>query len=94
MAPRARNVKFDSLICMAAGLIGLAVFAIGLTIWTLRSDALNDAATSTDNIATVLAEQSSRSVQAIDLVLIDLQERVQSQNFPNAGNSGTSPSPR
>ncbi len=88
MAPRARNVKFDSLICMAAGLIGLAVFAIGLTIWTLRSDALNDAATSTDNIATVLAEQSSRSVQAIDLVLIDLQERVQSQNFPNAGEFG------
>lgn len=62
MALRARKLKFDSLICMAAGLIGLAVFAISLTIWSLRSDALNDAATNTSNIATILAEQTSRSV--------------------------------
>ena len=81
MALRARKLKFDSLICMAAGLIGLAVFAISLTIWSLRSDALNDAATNTGNIATILAEQTSRSVQAIDLVLIDLQERFEHQNF-------------
>jgi diguanylate cyclase (GGDEF)-like protein len=56
----------------------LAVIAIGLTIWGLRVDAIEEAANDTGNIATVLAEQTARSVQSIDLVLIELQERIAS----------------
>jgi hypothetical protein len=70
-----RRVTYRSLICIAAGLIGLAVIAIGVTINSLRQDAITDATTEAGNIATVLAEQTSRSVQAIDLVLTELQER-------------------
>ncbi|MES1155206.1 MAG: hypothetical protein ABUL48_02135, partial [Pseudorhodoplanes sp.] len=71
----AKRRTYRYLICVAAGLIGLAVIAIGVTIESLRKDAIADATAEAGNIATVLAEQTSRSVQAIDLVLIDLQER-------------------
>ncbi len=69
------RVTYRFLICIAAGLIGLAVIAIGVTINSLRHDAIADATTEAGNIATVLAEQTSRSVQAIDIVMTELQER-------------------
>ncbi len=71
----ARRVTYRSLICIAAGLIGLAVIAIGVTINSLRHDAIADATAEAGNIATILAEQTGRSVQAIDLVMTELQER-------------------
>ena len=70
-----RRVTYRSLICIAAGLIGLAVIAIGFVINSLRQDAIADAKREIGNIAAVLAEQTSRSVQAIDLVMTELQER-------------------
>jgi diguanylate cyclase (GGDEF)-like protein len=76
MATRRRRANFNSLISVAAGLIGLAVLAIGLTTWGLRSDAIEDAANDTGNIATVLAEQTARSVQSIDLILVEIQQRI------------------
>lgn len=75
MAFSTRGVTYRFLICIAAGLIGLAVIAIGVTINSLRQDAIADATTEAGNIATVLAEQTSRSVQAIDIVMTELQER-------------------
>ena len=75
MTQRTRRVTFRMLICVAVGLIGLAVLAIGLTVRGLRDDAIADAIADTGKIATVLAEQTSRSVQAVDLVLTELQER-------------------
>lgn len=72
------RVTFRSLICIALGLIGLAVMAIGLTIWSLRNDILKDAADDTTNIATVLAEQMARSVREIDLVATELEEKFSS----------------
>jgi diguanylate cyclase (GGDEF)-like protein/PAS domain S-box-containing protein len=65
-----------SLIAVAVGLVALAVVAIGLALWGLRSDAIEDATNETGNIATILAEQTSRSVQVVDLVLSDIQERI------------------
>jgi len=78
MPLRTRRVTYRSLICIAVGLIGLAVIAIGVVINSLRQDAISDAKTEIGNIAAVLAEQTSRSVQAIDLVMIELQERLDS----------------
>ena len=76
MTHRERDLTFRSLICVAAGVLGLAVVAIAFTIWALRSDAAEDAARETGNSATILAEQTSRTVQAIDIVLTELQERI------------------
>ena len=73
--PPTKRVTYRSLICIAVGLIGLAVIAIGFVINSLRKDAIADAKAETGNIAAVLAEQTSRSVQAIDLVMTELQER-------------------
>ena len=91
-----QRVTYRSLICIAVGLIGLAVIAIGFVINSLRTDAIADAKAETGNIAAVLAEQTSRSVQAIDLVMIELQERFEAlqscarrRNFASARSAST-----
>jgi len=76
MPNRDRHLTILGLNCIATGLIGAAVLAIGLTIWGLRSDAISEAAGDAGNIATVLAEQTARSVQSIDIVMADLKERI------------------
>jgi hypothetical protein len=62
--------------CVAFGLITLSVLAIGLTIWSLRSDAIQDADNDTGNIAAVLSEQIARSIQSVDIVLTDVCEQT------------------
>jgi len=57
-------------------LLLVVVLAIGLTVWDLRRVTLADALVSTDNLAIVLAEETNRSVQAVDIVLREIQERV------------------
>jgi len=76
MSIRAHRVGFRTLMWTAVGLIGLAVLAMGETIWALRSDAIEDGSDDAGNIATMLAEQTARSVQAVDIILIDIQERL------------------
>ncbi len=71
-----RRISFRGLITVALGLIGLAGLAMGATIVALREDALRDASSDTANIATVLAEQTERSVQAIDIVTSDIADRL------------------
>ena len=63
---------------MRAGLCLLTgvVTAVGLIMWNLREDTLAEATVSTDNLAIVLAEQTSRSVQSVDIVLREIQERI------------------
>jgi diguanylate cyclase (GGDEF)-like protein len=76
MADRTRQLAFRGLIVTAAALIALAVLATVLTIVGLHDDATQDAERDAGNIATVLAEQTAHSVQAIDVALIELQGRV------------------
>ena len=68
---------FRKLSYVALGLITLSVLAIALTVWGLRSDAIEDAQTDTANIAMVLSEQFARSIQAIDIVLTDISEQTE-----------------
>lgn len=76
MPKNAHRNDFRMLSCVAFGLITLSVIAIGLTIWGLRSDAIQDADNNTGNIATVLGEQLARSIQSIDIVLSDVLEET------------------
>jgi diguanylate cyclase (GGDEF)-like protein/PAS domain S-box-containing protein len=73
-------VSFRGLICIALCLIGMAAVAIGVTVYALRQDALNDAASDAANIATVLAEQTAQSVQALDIITAEVADR-----FANIG---------
>jgi len=62
---------------VACGLLlaALAV-AIGVAVWDLRQVVLAEAVSNTENLAIVLAEQTSRSVQSVDIVLREVQDRV------------------
>ncbi|HEY4920707.1 MAG TPA: EAL domain-containing protein [Xanthobacteraceae bacterium] len=76
MSERKRQLTFRGLIVTAAALIASAVVATVLTIIGLHGDATQDAERDAGNIATVLAEQTSHLVRAIDQTLIELQRRV------------------
>ena len=70
------RLSFRGLLLLALGLIGVAVVAIAVTLAALRDDAINDAVNDTGNLATVLAEQTARAVQAIDIAISEIAERV------------------
>src|SRR5471032_1114597 len=76
MSVQAERSGFRNLVVVAAGILGTAVLALGLTVWWLRSDAIDDASKNATNLAIVLAEQTSRSVQSIELVLNEVQDHI------------------
>src|ERR1700733_8817723 len=61
---------------VGAAFLVVVVLAIGITVWHLRRGTLADTLVGSDNLAIVLAEQTSRSVQAVDIVLRDVQDRI------------------
>src|SRR4029077_9821745 len=79
------RVVFHSLIWVVVGLIALAVMAIGVTAWGLRSDQIAGGIRETDRIATILADQTNRSVRAIDAALRDVEARVDSLRIDTPG---------
>jgi hypothetical protein len=85
MLLRARTSNFRFLITVTVGLTCTAALAIALTIWWLRSDAIREASTNTDNLAIVLAEQTTHAVQSIDLVLSEIKKQLErrSATTPN-----------
>ncbi|MBC7802020.1 MAG: EAL domain-containing protein [Gemmatimonadaceae bacterium] len=54
------------------------LFAVGLAVLDMRTSRLDDARRSTSDLGRVLAEQSTRSFHAVDLVLQDTADRLQS----------------
>ena len=58
-------------------LLGAAALAIGLTLWWLRIDTISDASVDAGNLATVLAEQTDRSIESIDLMLSEIDGRLE-----------------
>jgi hypothetical protein len=77
MPTRKPGTRLRALIGIAAGLLGTAVLAIGLTIWWLRVDAVVDATADASNLATMLSEQTDRSIQSIDLMLNEIQGHIE-----------------
>jgi diguanylate cyclase (GGDEF)-like protein len=72
--PHGRISRGTALTQGAVLLIVAAVLAIGITVWRMRQDALDAALSTTGNLAIVLAEQTDRSVQAVDIVVREVQE--------------------
>jgi hypothetical protein len=66
-------------------LVSLAATSVGWTIWQLRNDAIRTTVSETGNIATVLADQLSRSLQAIDAVLLEVKRSTKSQDIDPRG---------
>src|SRR5450755_419823 len=88
MSIRANRSSILKLVVIAAGLLGAAVLAIGLTVWWLRADEIGDATKDTGNLATVLSEQTNLAVQSIDLVLNEIQERLENLGARTQDNFG------
>jgi len=80
---RSLQRRSDGIFFLPAGavLIIAAVVAVGGTIWQLRADALEEAQRDTSNLALILAEQTERSVQAIDLILHESQDDIAHMGF-------------
>jgi hypothetical protein len=70
-------MTFRTLVGLAIGLIIIGMIATAATIWAWRRDTTTAAVRDIGNIATVLAEQTSRSVQSMDLVLSDMIDKLQ-----------------
>src|SRR5450759_2626316 len=88
MSIRADRSSIRKLVVIAAGVLGTAALALGLTVWWLRSDAIADATRDTGNLATVLAEQTNLAIQSIDLVLNEIQERLENLGARTQDNYG------
>src|SRR5450631_3204353 len=85
MRIRARTSNFQFLIAVALAVTFTAALAIGLTVWWLHSDAIDDASRDSSNLAVVLAEQLANSIQSIDLVLTEIksQEEIRGAQTPD-----------
>ena len=73
---RGRTSRGTALTCGAVLLLVAAVCAIGFTLVDMRGEALDAALGNTEDLAAALSEQTSRSVQATDIVLRDVQDYV------------------
>src|SRR5712671_2882108 len=62
-------------------LLGISGSAVGWTIWKLRTDSIDAAVSESGNIATILAVQLSRSIQAIDAVLLEVKRSAKGQDI-------------
>ncbi len=62
-------------------LLGLSASAVAWTVWQLRNDAIDAAAAESGNIASVLAYQLSRSLQGVDVVLLEIKQTVEERDI-------------
>ena len=70
-------------------LIGIAVIwmtmlAAGLTIWDLRQEAIKIYTEEIENLGVAFAEQTSRTLQSVDLVLDQVKDRVLASGIETA----------
>src|SRR4051812_439712 len=65
-------------------LIVLTLLGCSIAIWNLRREALEQHRISVRNLSVVLAEQTTRYLQVVDLVLQEIQSRVASLGVSSA----------
>jgi PAS domain S-box-containing protein len=61
---------------VGVGLLIVVLLAAGVAVWDRRMEAVARAEQETSNLGLVLAEQTARSIQAVDLVLQEVQAMV------------------
>ncbi len=76
-----RTIPLRRLWWAAILLLGVSASAVVWTIWQLRTDAISAAITETGNIASVLADQLSRSLKSTDTVLLEIKRSVEARGI-------------
>src|SRR5712692_5049053 len=79
-APQRRSVPSRRLALVGVVLVGITIIAAGLTIWDRREESIASYSREITNLGTVLAEQTARSMQAVDLVLKEVQAKALAAN--------------
>ncbi len=74
--PKRRPAPSRRLSLAGVILVGVTVIAAGLTIWDRREESIASYRREITNLGTALAEQTARSMQAVDLVLKEVQAEV------------------
>ncbi len=74
--PKRRSAPSRRLSLAGVILVGITVIAAGLTIWDRREESIASYRREITNLGTALAEQTARSMQAVDLVLKEIQAEV------------------
>ena len=72
-----RNFALKAIVACSFGCVIAALPLIGFTVWMLRSDALRDAIVETNTTTAILADQTFRSVQSIDLMVSQIEDHLQ-----------------
>ena len=74
--PKRRSAPSRRLSLAGLLLVGVTIIAAGLTIWDRREETIASYRREISNLGTVLAEQTARSMQAVDLVVKEVQAKV------------------
>ncbi len=56
------------------------VAAVGVAMWDMRRDALTDARQNVSRLGIAISEQTSRSIQSVDLILLGLRAEIAAQH--------------
>jgi diguanylate cyclase (GGDEF)-like protein len=78
-----RAWTFRTLSAAVVLVIGLATCAVGVAVWIDRTQEIRSGVRGAHDVAVVLAGQLGRSLQAVDIVLRELQTRIDSSNGPD-----------
>jgi two-component system cell cycle sensor histidine kinase PleC len=81
--PKRRSAPSRRLSLAGVILVGVTVIAAGLAIWDRREESIASYRREITNLGTVLAEQTARSMQAVNLVLNEVQAKVSAANTVN-----------
>jgi diguanylate cyclase (GGDEF)-like protein len=69
------------LIGVGAGLLLTMVAAVSLTMWDMRSVALSDVRQNVGKLGIAIAEQTTRSIQAVDLAIEEIRKDILTQGI-------------
>ena len=78
--PSRRSAPSRRLALAGVILVGITIIAAGLAIWDRREESIASYRREITNLGTVLAEQTARSMQAVDLVLTEVRAKVSAAN--------------
>ncbi|HKR20469.1 MAG TPA: ATP-binding protein, partial [Stellaceae bacterium] len=67
-----------------AVVIAATIVAAGLTIWDLHDDAVGNYQSNMANLGVLIAEQTSQSLQSVDLVLNETQQKIAASDVTSA----------
>jgi len=78
LSPTSRRLSLTGFL-----LIGITIAGAGLGIWDRHAETLAHTRNETSKLSVVLGEQTARSIQAIDLVLQEMQAKVVAAGIDN-----------